>query len=77
MKYKKSLLTIFLIACVLFSISSVMASDANETAMAIEDDNQMIEQTISASNEEEILTADEGTFTALQKRLMMRLKVLQ
>lgn len=62
MKYKKILLCICIIACVLFSISSVMASDVNETVIANEDEQQAIQQTndeiIDSNNKEEILSAN-------------------
>ena len=73
MKYKTSLLTIFLIVCVLFSVSTVVASDTNETAIAIEEDDQIIEETndeiVSADTEEDVLATDDGTFTALQNKI--------
>ena len=40
MKYKTRLLTICIIVCVLFSISTVMASDVNETVIANEDEQK-------------------------------------
>ena len=66
MKYKKTILTILIIACILFSISAVMASDVNETVIANEDEQQTIQET----NEEFVTTpndytlkTDEGTST--------------
>lgn len=64
MKIKKNLIIICLIFCVLFSISSVTASDVNETAIANED-----EQIIEETNADEILETDDGTFTALQEKI--------
>lgn len=66
-------LTICIIACVLFSISSVMASDANETIIANDDGQQTMqetnEETITANTEDELIATDNGTFTALQSKI--------
>lgn len=65
MKYKKTILTLCIIACVLFSISAVMASEVNETVISNDD-----EQIIAETNEEFVTTpndytlkTDEGTST--------------
>lgn len=43
MKFKKSLLIICLLACVLFAVGSVSAGDVNDTAIAIEDTDNNID----------------------------------
>ena len=64
MKYKKIFFTIcFLIFFI--SILSVTAADINETQIANPDDNTLIE----SAQEEAIGDADDGTFTALQKKI--------
>jgi hypothetical protein len=48
MKFKKSLLIICLLACVLFAVGSVSAGDVNDTAIASDNTDQIIEQVDSA-----------------------------
>ena len=74
---KKSLLFILLISCIILSISSVVASDLNDTATsAIEEEADVIsisnanETLIESSNNDLIAaSADDGTFTALQNKI--------
>ena len=58
MKYKKTLLILCLLACVIFSISCVMASNVNENTIADDNEQQVLEQTndniISSSEEDQI-----------------------
>ncbi|MBQ8016987.1 MAG: hypothetical protein IJ258_02670 [Methanobrevibacter sp.] len=72
MKYK-TLLTICLIACVLFTISSVNAIDENETIIANEDNQEIIQETnediVTTPTDDDILKTDDGTFTALQNKI--------
>ena len=56
MVYKRSLLVFCLIICVLFGVSFVSASDANDTVMASGDTNQVIEGT---NVEQAITSADD------------------
>ena len=65
MKYKKSFLTLCLIIFLL-SIISVSADDLNDTAIATEDTDGIIE----LPQDDEILSAeDNGTFTSLQAKI--------
>ena len=68
---KKKLLIILLIACVLFSVSGVFASDINETAIANEKSD--INDLKAVNNDKCHLlgdtNTDEGTFTALQSKI--------
>ena len=84
MKFKKSLLIICLMIC-LIGIAGVSASEVDDSVMAIEDssneDLEIIsessqediiaeeESEIVAASEEETLQEDDGTFTALQKKI--------
>ena len=80
MKYKKILLTICIIACILFSISSTAAADVNDVAIASESQDDVLEQVtynekissekIEANSTEvnkEVISAKQGTFTDLNK----------
>ena len=73
MRYKKFLLGICLIACVFFSVACVVASDVNETAIANEDNQDIMGETndeiINTGAEAEILGRDDGTFTALKNKI--------
>ena len=73
MNFKKRLLVFCLIICVLFSISSiyasdiddaVIASDISDEAIAIEDTN---DELIAPSDEEETVGTGTGTFSDLQE----------
>ena len=72
MNFKKRLLVFCLILCVLFSISSVYASDIDDAVIAsdISDEAITIEDTndelIAPSDEEETVGASAGTFSELQ-----------
>ena len=69
---KKGLLVMLLTACLLFSIASVVASDANDTAIASEDETILADtnETLIESTDNDIVgDADDGTFTALQKKI--------
>ena len=84
MKFKKSLLIISLMIC-LIGIAGVSASEIDDSVMAIEDspieDLELIDESsqediiaeedseMVAASEEEILQEDDGTFTALQKKI--------
>lgn len=59
---KKILVTVCLIACVLFTISSATAADVNQTIA--DEDNTLI-----ATTEDTVLQTDAGTFTALQNKI--------
>ena len=79
---RKGLLFILLIACIIFSVSSVAAGDTNDTALAI-DEADSIEASdindleISLSNENQpveesnnqLSQKDDGTFTSLQSKI--------
>ncbi|WP_296895048.1 hypothetical protein [uncultured Methanobrevibacter sp.] len=85
MNFKKTLLVFFLIICVLFSVSSVVAGDVNDEVIAsesqdsdvvsqaaveVDNDNQKIENILISSSSEDILSEkDNGTFTALQDKI--------
>ena len=85
MNFKKTLLVFFLIICVLFSVSSVVAGDVNDEVIAsesqdsdvvsqaaveVDNDNQKIENNLISSSSEDILSEkDNGTFTALQDKI--------
>ena len=71
---KKKLLLILLIACILFSVSFVSASDINDTAVA-SDESDLNNLEVISDNENPILTeeiqdsSDDGTYTALQTKI--------
>ena len=74
MKYKKCMLAFSLIICLLFSISFAMASDVNDTAVAVDDENQVIDDADDGKNVVEdvknlVGDEDNGTFTALQFKI--------
>ena len=82
MKYMKRILILALVMLTLVSMASVSASDVNDTAIASEDTNQVIEETeiddtlaigedevIAQTDNDEILSKDDGTFTALQNKI--------
>ncbi|MBQ2831041.1 hypothetical protein [Methanobrevibacter sp.] len=70
MKFKGLLLVISLILCILFSISCVAASDVNDTVTSAnevtEDGNGDV---LATSQDDLLLDSDDGTFTALQKKI--------
>ena len=79
---KKAILILFLAICVLFTLSSVCASDVNDIAIASDNTNQVIEETgiddnlaisedeATAQTDNEIISEkDDGTFTALQNKI--------
>ena len=72
---KKNLLFILVVICVLFSISSVFASDINDTVVAGDERDVLSESELNdlkASNDENQLLGDvqdDGTFTALQSMI--------
>jgi predicted outer membrane repeat protein len=71
-KMKRGLLIILLIACLLFSVSSAAASDANDTVMTSEDEMEVsdADDVLMKSLDDEILgDSDDGTFTALQNKI--------
>ena len=69
---KKKLLFILLITCILFSVSSVFASDINETDISI-DENDITDLEVVSNDENQQLgdtnSGDDGTFTALQAKI--------
>ncbi|WP_405295610.1 hypothetical protein [Methanobrevibacter sp.] len=66
MKYKK-IMMLTVIALCLFAVSAVSAADnATGDIVSLEDSNQAIEE---SNNEEIIAATDDGTFTALQKKI--------
>lgn len=68
---KKKLFFILLITCILFSVSSVFASDINETDISI-DENDINDLEIVSNDENQQLgdtNIDDGTFTALQNKI--------
>lgn len=71
MKFKKIFFTICLII-LLFGVASVTASDLNDTIMTSGDEVQILEQvneTAIESTENDVLSEDDGTFSALQKKI--------
>ncbi|WP_405268220.1 pectate lyase-like adhesive domain-containing protein [Methanobrevibacter sp.] len=70
---RKGILFILLLSCMLFSISSVMASDANDTAISIEENTavatDMDDALIESASNDVVGDADDGTFTALQNKI--------
>ena len=74
---KKTVLFILVVTCMLFSVSSVFASDINDTAVADEESNLIAENHIddleSASNDENqpVGDGDDGSFTALQLKISL------
>ena len=83
MDFKKTLLVFCLIMCILFTVSNVAAGDVNDTMVASDNANQVIEETnmddtlasggdelIAQTDNDEILSEkDDGTFTALQNKI--------
>ena len=75
---KKSLLIILLVACMIFSVSSVAANDGNDTSLASDENNPVVDSGIedvktSSNTEDQPLkesTTDNGTFTALQLKIL-------
>lgn len=72
MKYRESLLIICLLACVLLAIGSVSASDVNETTIANDGGQQVIEQTsddidLSSSSKDDLIS-NENTSVVAQSR---------
>lgn len=69
---KKKLFFILLITCILFSVSSVFASDINETDISI-DENDINDLEVVSNDENQQLedanSGDDGTFTALQEKI--------
>ena len=74
---KKGFMVILLIACIIFSVSTVAASDINDTDMASEENDISISSEINdtaiASYEDQPLgeSNDDGTFTALQSKITL------
>lgn len=73
MGYKNGILLCFLIICAFFTISCVVASDMSDNLTEVDvadlttsDGTQVMEQ---QDNKEIIAETDEGTFTALQKKI--------
>ena len=81
---RKSLLIILLVACMLFSVTSVVASDVNDamvndTALSSEENEFVVDSEIdeiaASSNDENQLSedsgsTDDGTFTSLQLKVL-------
>lgn len=69
---KKKLFFILLITCILFSVSSVFASDINETDISI-DENDINDLEVVSNDENQQLedtnSGDDGTFKALQEKI--------
>jgi len=65
MKYKKTLLIVCLLACVIFSISGVMAGDAGENAVANEDQQQITQSNgdmdLSSSSPEDVISSEDAS----------------
>ncbi len=68
---KKKLFIILLIACVLFSVSGVFASDVNETAIANDESDINYLEEINNDENQPVgdTNTDDGTFTALQSKI--------
>ena len=74
MKYKKSLLALTLAMCILFSVSFAFASDSNDTAIAIENTDDIVEiedKTALQNDLENDVQAEDSqtTFSALNKTI--------
>lgn len=65
MDCKGHVLTIFLIACVLFSISGVVATDVNETIIAGDENPQIVLETSNITEDDDFESDSEGTFQEL------------
>ena len=81
MKFKKSLLIICIVVC-LFSIASVSANEIDDAAITMEDNEiiavddgnsiENLEESLAESSNENLIgdsSEDDGTFTALQKKI--------
>ena len=81
MKFKKSLLIICIVVC-LFSIASVSANEIDDVAITMEDSEiiavddgnsiENLEESLAESSNENLIgdsSEDDGTFTALQKKI--------
>ena len=68
---KKKLLIILLITCVLFSVSSVFASDVNETVISNDESDINDLEAINIDENQPLrdTNVDDGTFTALQSKI--------
>ena len=70
---KKGVFLLCLAICILFTLSSVCASDVNDTAIASDNADQVIgevdDDVSSSENEDFLSVADDGTFTSLQKKI--------
>lgn len=70
---KKGVFLLCLAICILFTLSSVCASDVNDTAIASDNADQVIgevdDDVASSENEDFLSVADDGTFTSLQKKI--------
>ena len=79
---KKQVLILCLAICVLFTLSSACAEDVNKTVVASDNTDQVIEEVdgdavsevnkeiiSSSENEDSVSVPDDGTFTALQKKI--------
>ena len=81
MKFKKSLLIICIVVC-LFSIASVSANEIDDAAITMEDNEiiavddgnsiENLEESLAESSNENLIgdsSEDDGTFSALQKKI--------
>ena len=71
---KKGVFLLCLAICILFTLSSVCASDVNDTAIASDNADQVIGEVgddvaSSSENKDFLSVADDGTFTSLQKKI--------
>ena len=74
---RKTIIILLALTIVLFSISSVCASDADDIAVSSEDDSQMglstqmdnDDETLTEENTQEILSASEGTYFDLKNEI--------
>jgi len=71
---EKEVFLLCLAICILFTLSSVCASDVNDTAIVSDNADQVIGEVgddvaSSSENEDFLSVADDGTFTSLQKKI--------
>ena len=73
MRYKKILLAVCIVACILFTVSSAVASDVDDTQITKDNTTNIVEENdveITASSlNDDIIGDDANTFTALQKKI--------
>ena len=73
MRYKKILLAICIVTCILFTVSSAVASDVDDTAISKDNTTNIAEENdleITASSlNDDIIGDDANTFTELQKKI--------